>query len=250
VVVTIRVNQAIGDVTEGTEAGEIFKHYLTEGVALAIGSDQARIAVIDISETVPERGTDKCFVTFEILSYDEMMMDSNNDHDTSLVDDDAASAADLATAFVGLVGDPASLVYSVTMEAHVRVDIGYEPVLQSTAGSNPEADNDKDSGVDLAWMVATLTVVAATLGLVALAYVKRRPLSEYLLWRLGAFRFQTLREEHRHTEMGEMRGIMSNHGGGGGGGGGGRSFVPDEDDGDGDGGKIVTTPPQLNTATI
>lgn len=74
------------------------------------------------------------------------------------------------------------------------IDPAFEPIIKVLGPSPIPPTHEPSGGSAVPWIVALVVVVTSLLMVVAVGVWKRKPLSEWLLWRLGNFRFRKLRD--------------------------------------------------------
>mmetsp|Transcript_16569 Transcript_16569/g.57933 ORF Transcript_16569/g.57933 Transcript_16569/m.57933 type:complete len:629 (-) Transcript_16569:66-1952(-) len=184
-------------------AGAQFAAGFAADVTAVLGVSASRLVVVGV-----QAGSGGAVVTFTLLPPPQGATGA-----------EAATAAELASRFVREMSDPTSALYE-GRTSHM-LDMSFEPLVRESGGGAPAGqqthsggggDGDGDSGA-AGWIV-----LSVLLGLVAVAagvaYVRRVALSEWLLWRLGNFRFRRFREGEGGSEGSVMEGDAPIGGGG------------------------------------
>lgn len=177
---------AAEDIALDTEAGAEFALGFAADVCSALGVSSTRLIV-----TTVHSGSAGAVLTFSFLPPGD--------------GDDEPSAAELASAFVESMMDPQSALYSGRVSGNL--DISFEPIVRMAGTHDPHGQPTGSSsragsgsgpqpaeGSSAAGWIALAAVLGVALVAAGIAYHKRVALSEWLLWRLGNFRFRTLRD--------------------------------------------------------
>lgn len=112
----------------------------------------------------------------------------------------APTADDAASTFVELARDPSSPLMNNTAFPAIVLQTGVEVFGRGTGDDGRRAGS---GGLSPAAVAAVVVAVVAVVALVTVGYAKRVAVTEWLLWRLGNFRFRALHERRAaHMDTG------------------------------------------------
>lgn len=167
----------ITDIPPGSVHRRDFADKLLQHVAESIGTTIERLRLYDVSSGPTIDGQDSAFVLLDILK-------GQNKHDKT--------PSTLAHEFYRQFADPNSTLYD--FEYGVYFDSLEMPLIigeEQRPTRSPSSSGGDSTGLVVGLVVFFVVLVA----LVGVVYWKRVPVSEWIMWKLGNFRFTTLREE-------------------------------------------------------
>lgn len=178
--ITVQMSVDASAIQPGTEGGSRFASDFAAEVSTALGVSASRIIVTSVLAS-----SGGARVTFVLQPAPQGSSEPE--------------AAELAATFVEMMKDSQGALYQGQLTA--AIDIDFEPLVRVDASSvphgqqnNPTSPGTPDGGGGMGATIALIAIVALIAVGAGVAYWKRVPLSEWLLWRLGNFRFRRFRD--------------------------------------------------------
>jgi len=171
--ITIRMYVAISTIPLGSRQRQTFSNTFRTDLSVALAMPSSRVLVTDLWEDTPAT----IYLVFDLLSS---------------TDPSAKRPSALAHDFVDQMKNPKSLLYSGNVTQYI--DIATPPIVL-TSDEPTTAAQQSGSGLSVGAIAAIVTVFCVLLGSSVLCYKYRKPIVDWLLWKLGGFRFRRFNED-------------------------------------------------------